>query len=552
MLIDARSLPQDHVVSTDVCIVGSGPAGLTLARELAGGPLRVTVLESGSGEAEQTDAATRSQLTGTLDGTGYAPLDSIRAQGVGGTTALWNFNGLGLRQSVRLRPLEAEDFERRSWIAHSGWPFGLDELDPYYRRAEDAFGIGRFARDVHADSPDARAHPFAVGDLNAREFRFANRADFLRSHRPALESAPNVETYLHATVTELDCSGDAGRVGRAMVRTAPGHRFAVTARWFVLAGGGVDNARLLLESDATHRSGIGNEHDLVGRYYMDHPHAFGAHLTLRDPADMERLHAYDTRVVGNIGLLKAIALDAEVLEREQLLHSWVSLHPRVNLRYRNALHSARDVFGSLRSPDRLSAAPRAVARNAGNIVRGIEPFARAVVTRTRRGKVPIGWSSRPRTDRIFADAEIELIVATEQSPDPASRITLGTARDRLGMRLPHLEYRWSESDLANVRRSVELMGKELANAGVGEVGIETERAFPDRSHPNSPHHPTGTTRMHRDPRHGVVDEHGRVHGMANLSVVGSSTFPTSGSANPTLTIVALAIRMADRLSRTLS
>lgn len=319
----------------------------------------------------------------------------------------------------------------------------------------------------------------------------------------------------------------------------------------MLAAGGIDNARLLLLSDRTHPAGIGNDHDVVGRYFADHPSFVDAHITAHDPLLGSRLSAYDASEDNGTAVIRAISLDPELIAREQLMHSWTVVHPRVGARFRDAVTAAREVVSTLRSPGSITALPRAVARNASTLIRGVELMARAVATGTRSHHIPVGWSGRRPDGKLFERGELTLASCFEQAPNPDSRIALGTGVDRLGLRLPHLDYRWSEIDAQSARRSTEIIGKELATAGIGEVWWADGAEFPDRSKVSTAHHLIGTTRMHRDPRHGVVDENCRVHGISNLSIAGSSTFPTGGSANPTLTLVALAIRLADRIEREL-
>jgi choline dehydrogenase-like flavoprotein len=550
VLIDAPTLPPGRTVRTDVCIVGAGPAGLSVARELAGGPLGVVVLESGAADAEQTPQEVRTQIAGTVTGDGYPPLDTVRGQGLGGTASQWLEAGQSF--GIRLRPLEEQDFERREWMPHSGWPFSRATLEPFYRRAEDAFGIGRFAPDVTEGSPEAADHALAVGPLTSAEFRFAKRYALLSAQRRVLDTARNVDVYTGASVTRLETAEDGGRVVRAHVRTAPGRELTVEARWFVLAAGGIDNARLLLLSDGHHPAGLGNEHDVVGRYYADHPGFVDATLHLHDPRFLGRLAAYDGTDPAGIGVLRAVSVAPEVLAREQLMHSWTGVHPRVGRRFTDAVEAARDVVSAVRGPHRLVAAPQAAIRNAGTLLRGAEPVVRALASGTRKHVIPPGWSSRPPSARLYERGVLTLATTFEQAPNPDSRIVLGDRVDNLGVRLPLLDYRWCDLDVQNARRTVELMGKAFAGAGIGEVVLPTDQEFPDRTLQNSAHHLMGTTRMHADPRHGVVDADSRVHGVANLSITGSSVFPTGGSANPTLTIVALAIRLGEHLRTTLA
>jgi choline dehydrogenase-like flavoprotein len=127
-------------------------------------------------------------------------------------------------------------------------------------------------------------------------------------------------------------------------------------------------------------------------------------------------------------------------------------------------------------------------------------------------------------------------------------VTLSEQTDALGMPRVRLEWRLRPADMRSMVRAQEIVDEELRRAGLGRLQIELDDATPPPGLKGGWHH-MGTTRMHLDPRQGVVDEHCRVHGVANLYVAGSSVFPTAGYANPTLTLCALAIRLADRVKK---
>jgi choline dehydrogenase-like flavoprotein len=152
---------------------------------------------------------------------------------------------------------------------------------------------------------------------------------------------------------------------------------------------------------------------------------------------------------------------------------------------------------------------------------------------------------------ILGFDELLLFCSVEQTPDPSSRVTLAQQTDALGMPLLRIDWRIGELERRSVMRLNELIGLELRRAGLPEhfsnshlsEDLNWRSQFIDRAHPS------GTTRMSDSPKQGVVDRNCRVHGVAGLYIAGSSVFPTAGHANPTLTIVALAIRLADWLKR---
>lgn len=484
MLIDARSLESGTVREADVCVVGAGAAGITLARELAGGPLRVALLESGGLE---TDAESQQLYRGRVHGRPYFTLDSARTRRFGGST--WCWHGL-------CRPLEPSDFEVREWVPESGWPFGLDELRPFYRRAQEVIGLDEFDYQPERWSGEG-LEPFSFdGSFESRVFQVSPRR-FGVSFRDEVIGAPNVDTYLFANLTSFAASADAGRIRAARVATLSGRRFEVRARVFVLATGGIENARLLLASNDVQAKGLGNGRDLVGRYFMEHPHLVAGGL-LRSSQQVS-LDFYRARDAGRIQVAGLLIPSAALQRRERLL-----------------------AFGSFLSPS-------------ADLPEFESALASLVAEMDRSGELP-------------ARQAVFFMNECEQAPNPASRVRLDDEADALGVPRARLEWRLSNLDRESLRRGHELLAAELGRTGLGRLQVmldESDLAWP-ADMVGGRHH-MGTTRMHETPERGVVDPHARVHGVDNLYVAGSSVFPTSGASNPTLTIVALALRLAERI-----
>jgi len=485
VLVDARSVLRKRSVEADVCVIGAGAAGITLARGLADRSRRVVLLESGGFEP---DSATQALYRGRVFGRSYFRLDESRSRQFGGSTNCWQ----GL-----CRPLAPIDFEERSWVPHSGWPFGAEELHPYYDRAQQALGIGPFEYDgAEWATAELPVLPFAGDDIQTRVFQ-VNPARFLELHREELVRAGGVDLYLFANVVDIETDPDARRVERVQVACLDGNRFSVTARHFVLATGGIENARVLLASRGARPAGLGNDHDLVGRFFMEHPHVVaGAFLPSSAALPLGFYRAHVRRGVNVAGYLAP----SEGLQRRESLLG----------------------FGSFLAQE----APLPEFEVAlGRIVNEMDA------------------PKQPAPDRAaFFMNELE------QAPNPNSRVRLIEQKDALGMPRVQLEWRLSALDKLSIHRAHEVLGRELGRAGLGRL----QMMFSDEGHDWPPglmggRHHMGTTRMHVDPRRGVVDADCRVHGVANLYVAGSSVFPTVGAANPTLTLVALALRLADRL-----
>lgn len=554
MLRDARAVPPGTLVNADVCVVGAGPAGITLALELAGRGVEVCLLESGGLEP---DPAAQALCAAEVTGEPFERLDESRRRQFGGAANLWNSAVGDAQVGFRCGPLDPIDLEPRDWLPHyEGWPFGRDELDPFYARAQRVCALGPFSYGPESWE-DERARRLDVdgGELATSVWQLGVQHTFTHDHREAVRTAPGLAAYLNANVVEIETTEAAGEVTALRVATLGGGEFRVAARAYVLATGGVENARLLLASDRVQRGGLGNGHDLVGRYFMAHQYVRCGELTPRSPELFERATLYDTRRVGGVLAIGKLDFTADVLRRERLLNVSAALLPRHRLHKRLRQGSVDSFVALARSAARLRL-PEDAGRHLRNVVEGLDYVAAAMLRKASghrlfRYWVPGpdlinggGWAELPDKERRFATFEV--ILHAEQAPDPENRVTLTADRDALGNRMPRLHWRWDEASLDSVRRAQRVLAAALARTGLGTLRIELDGERPNLVFPGLHHH-MGTTRMHADPARGVVDANCRVHGVGNLFVAGCSVFPTGGYINPTLTIVALAIRLADHL-----
>lgn len=519
MFVDARTVPDGSRIEADLCVVGAGPAGITIARELRASPLRVVLLESGGLDP---DPASRSLSEGESTGRPYFPLDATRSRCFGGTTEQW---------AGECRPLDATDFERRDWLPGSGWPFGLDHLLPFYERARPVCEIGSFP----FEAPDwaehgIRALDLGDGKVRTAAFHYSPPTRFGETYREELARAGNVVVYLGASLVDLETPSPPVGVSAGRVARLTGGGFRVAARAYVLAAGGIENARLLLMSNRVRPAGLGNDQDLVGRHFMEHLYMDSA-SELR--VEEGRVGAFYTKGhrVGGRRVRGILSLDPDLRRREGLTNFCAVLdRPSVG----RIVHESRRIVSDMiqgRAP--IGALPRLgyAARHLMNAAAGRGPG--------RRGQPPV---------RLYRMKYLQ-----EQAPNPESRVVLGRGRDRLGSPRGELCWRLSEIDVRSARRGHRILGQALESAGIGSLRGALDGEDDGWLHRlRGARHHMGTTRTHPDPRRGVVDADGRVHGLANLYVAGSSVFPTSGAANPTLTIVALALRLADHLRLALS
>jgi choline dehydrogenase-like flavoprotein len=499
MELDAKRFSENTTLDTDVCIVGAGPAGLVLAAELVDRQCDVIVLESGGHHPE---AEILELNVGEMSGDVYAGLAATRHRQVGGTTQLWNSATAGA-VSAKYAPLDVADFEPRPGREYSGWPFTLSDLRVDYDRAQRICGLGPFAYDASAWA-DADHQPWsALGPtLVSRVYQAGTRDAFVAPLRASIGRATNVRLCTHATAVALHRDASGRKITSVSIATPGGAQWSVRAKRVVLAAGAVENARLLLLTDAG-SGAMGNGSGWVGRGFMEHPRDRGLTLRPRSADAYARASFYDQwRAADGTWLVGRLAVGNAALASGELLNASATLIARP----KNARHRLR------------AALPSFVSRwmpSEGH-----------------------GWSRKRDAARAFDGFTVLLNV--EQSPHPENRVTLSTRRDSLEVPLPALHWSWRADDHRRLERLRALVGKDLE--AMGTVTVDAD-ARPD---PNAHHH-AGTTRMHDDPEFGVTDSHGRVHATENLYVAGASIFPTAGFANPMLTIVALSVRLARQL-----
>ena len=274
MFIDARSVPTGTVIETEVCIVGAGAAGITLAREFINSSFRVILLESGGAELEQ---ATQDLYAGSDIGRPYDFFPASRLRYFGGTTNHWGGVWCNMPNSL--------DFEMREGVPYSGWPFSLSYLEPWYRRAQPVLKLGPYgyALSDWGIAPSDIPEPFRGPHFVCQVLQQGPATRFGPEYGPELRQARNLSVYLHANALRFDASENGGVVRQVNVGVLPDGRFTVRARIYILAAGGIENARLLLLSESEAGVGLGNDHDLVGRFFMLHLEYSGGIIALTDP-----------------------------------------------------------------------------------------------------------------------------------------------------------------------------------------------------------------------------------------------------------------------------
>jgi choline dehydrogenase-like flavoprotein len=454
------------------------------------------------------------------------------------------FGGSSNRWGGWCRPLGEEDYQVREWLAHSGWPISAQTLRPYEADAARLFELPHDRFDLSAWC-DRLPPPLPLGATNFENivFQHSPETNFAEKYGARLFEANNVTTMLYANLTQMRLDRGSNRVGEVDVATLTGRRFRVRSKAVVLAAGGIENARLLLASQADRPAGLGNEFDLVGRYFMEHLHMPVGHL-IAAPGTVSN-GFYGKAIFEDARLRGVIIPSAAAQERYRMLATSIAVEgasyalgtpfvgwpPRVTF-------GPVSLYRALRSSrfKRGAEVIKQIAQRLQSVPARIETWNQSRLARSRA-------NGADRSGRIYS-----LYFRGEQAPDPANRIRLSQTCDALGVPRSRLEWRVGALDAASITGWLELLDRDMRARNIGAVVGPLEDWQGGVT--GGPHH-MGTTRMSADPRHGVVDADCRVHSLENLYVAGSSVFATSGYVNPTFTLVTLALRLADTLGKRL-
>ncbi|WP_157019525.1 FAD-dependent oxidoreductase [Mesorhizobium xinjiangense] len=532
----------DLPAATDVCIIGAGPTGLALAFQCAGHGLSVTVLEAGGPEKAQASAG-----PGLIEAPGdhHADAGRIASRGVGGTSRLWG---------GRCVPFDDIDFEPRQHVPHSGWPLSHGDVSAYYGDALRFLGCGDPA------APPLPPHRRELDDIRASGLEFWSMVpDLGRLHGKALRSSRHISVHTRCSADAIALDADGDEVTEIAV-TRPSGPLRVKARCFVLAGGGLENARLLMATQRRWPRKFAGLDGPLGRFYTGHLTGYLARIHINDPALAKSL--WYTRSGRSAYERRRLSVTSGAQMRDGLLNAafWmdsVSIADpahgsgALSLAYLGlsalGLHAR---WGKGLAPSFAHVAPGRV-RHWDNVRR--DPMLLADGARV------LGDFLRHRFgNRMYAlvnpKSTYLLRYHAEQSPDPANRVRLDEeAADAARPRL-RVDYRFAPNDIESVVASHALLDGWLRRNGLGRLDYLSppeQRARQVFEQAVDGYHQIGLTRMSASPREGVVDAHCRVHDVKNLYVAGSSVFPTAGQANPTLPAVALAMRLGDQLARRL-
>ena len=509
MHTDARKLDDNSLIQGDICIVGAGASGISMARELSKKTGRKVILLEGGGF--QVEPEIQDLYKGRTTGLRYFPLQSARLHYFGGTTGHW----AGF--CSRYDPI---DFKQRSWVPHSGWPITIEALTPYYKQAQEILELGTDNYDPEywlKENTDLIPLPFDKEYTWNKIWQFSPPTRFGTRYREDILHSENIHLYTYANVTNIETDEQAGTVTGLEVRNLAGRVHRVKARYYILACCAIQNARLLLASNKVNSRGLGNDKDLVGRYFMEHLEVNSADFYLESPAALQ-FYMWEFFTVK---MRAEIAITEKKQEEYKILNGTASLSPYMGKEpdaFINTFSDSAEVF-----------------------VRNWEE---------REKKFKASEPSRPEFKKY---RRFNLFTRMEQAPNPDSRVSIDTEKDALGVPRVVLNWQMTAMEKRSIRTLYDIIGRQAGSAGIGRVRVkdwlkdDNDDTWPDIL--GGGWHHMGTTRMHDDPNKGVVDANCRVHGIQNLYVAGSSCFTTGGTANPTLTLVALSMRLADHLKK---
>jgi hypothetical protein len=431
MFIDGRTVRETERIECEICIIGSGAAGLSIAAQFIGTGRRLCILESGGFEL---DPEIQALYEGQMAGLPYFPLDVCRLRYFGGTTNHWG--GFCM-------PFKPEDFEAQPWLPHSGWPIGFDEMLSYVERATKLLQLPEVGWDLdHWEEATGKQRLSFDPSKITTEIFLINDVAMGEPLRPELERATEIEIYLHANAVEIATDETARRVTGVRAQAMTGNEFTVAARVVILAAGGIENARLLLLSNRVQKEGLANGRDLVGRYFMEHPVFIGGVIQPESPD--APVNFYGRQRVGGQAIFPYPLLAPAAWRGERITPVAFALLPVPDAAYQSAgmqslRRLGRDVLNA-RIPDQMM-------DHVGNVLSDFGVLAGLAYESARYGQVPI--------------ERIDVRVAMIPAPNPESRVLLSDETDALGLRRVMLDWRLTELDKQSVRRGLEIMGAEV-------------------------------------------------------------------------------------------
>jgi len=505
MHTDARTIDNNSIIQGDICIIGAGAAGISMALELLNTQHKVILLEGGGFEYdEQMQQLFAAKTTGQR----YFPLKSIRLHQFGGTTGHW---------AGWCATFDPIDFKKRDWIPGSGWPIALEDVKPFYPRAQKYVEVGPEEFDLatwQKKDPSLIPFPLDENKVWSKMWEFSPPTRFGTTYKDAIVNAKNIHLYTYANVVDITANENASAIKEVVIKNHAGKQHTVKAKNFILACCSIQNARILLAANKQAPKGLGNDSDHVGRYFMEHLEIKTSSLWLADPSDI-KLYKMD---FGTTKARAELAISEQMQTEHRILNGTCSLSP---LELATNQKSFIEIW-----QDEKDAMDKTIEKSSKEV-------------KAAKLDVPKGFKA------------YQLFARMEQAPHANSRVTLDSENDALGMPRAKLNWELTSLEKNSLRTISTIIGQEVGRASMGRVKLyeylqdEKDESWP--SFAGGGWHHMGTTRMSSDAKDGVVDANCKVHGISNLYIAGASVYVTAGAVNPTLTLIALTIRLADHL-----
>lgn len=506
MHIDARQLPDNSLIEGDICIIGTGPAGSSIAMDWMNTKYKVILLESGGFEY---DDKVQDLYKGKGTGQKYYPLRASRLSYFGGTSNHW---------AGMCAPFDNIDFMKRDWVPHSGWPITRQDLDPYYARACEKLKLGPNNFDIkfwQKEKPNMNPFPLDSSIVWHKIWQISAVSGFAggfnKAYKDTIVNARNIHLYTYATVVNINANDSVKEITSVTVKNHAGKTHTVKAKHFILAGGTIQNARMLLASNTQAPKGLGNDNDLVGRFFMEH-------LEI-DTAEMWLLKPFPTDLFNWSPIWCEFAITEKVQFEKKITNGTCGPMPLAWAK------NSKPRMETWQNED-----PR---KSADNMFKNWDEAGK-LAAKENQGAITRAFSFQTRI---------------EQAPNPDSRITIGPEKDELGVPRANLNWALTDLDKRSIRTINKIIGEQVGRSGVGRVRLkdfiqdENDMSWPEGT--NGGWHHMGTTRMSDSPKTGVVDANCQAFGLSNLYVAGAACYATAAAPNPTFTLVALSLRLSD-------
>lgn len=550
MIIHPDQLEENTLIEADICIIGGGPAGISIALELQSANKKIVLLAGG---IERETVANQDLNKGYIIPKGsHEPLEENRRRAFGGASIVWG---------GRCIPFDPIDFTERSWIPYSGWPFSYNELEPFYVRAMELCKAGYFnfnALDVFPTHQKEIIEGIDNEDIVSHKLeRWSPPVNFAKDYYEILSNSENISVFLDTHLTKINTEVEKESVS-SIDGIARNKKLTVKAKRYVLACGGIENPRLLLASrNKFHPNGIGNDYDVVGRYYMAHLNGTFAEVA---PSNRKSILFDFEKDNEGVYCRRRWWITGKAQEEKKIGNGIFFLQQAKNQEgHRDALFSAvfiakfllstikerslkKAKFKWAREKEEVFSHSRIILKHGWKQIPTLFKLARK---RFNKRRLPFVLPS------VNSDS-LGLYFQTEQVPNPESRVTISeNETDGLGVPRAIVKIAFTEIDKKTVIEAHKIFVQRYLQPKIGSIKYNEGELlkFIEKgiANFNSAAHHLGTTRISQDPKLGVVDSNCKVHGISNLFIAGSSVFPTGGHANPTLTIIALSVKLAEFL-----